>query len=608
MDYLNHSLFKSNKQKHVRFSRDVLSVIDGANTLAHMNMNNWRMSYEQHFQTIINIKENTYNQEINYGGLGTQITLLVIKVAYESTLKNSKLIREPEVPYLEYVFANNMDEVRTLDNILILSGTKDKKLPKILLSNPNKSYKAKVEIIACTTDIHADELKTLVQLNDKTFDIYDLEYKNLLSDDSGSSIIIQRDVNMPIASFTLERIANIELNGKLMSIDDTALGKINLFFKDQFNCLQAYSLINWVMADTANNSITYNMLPDIEAPTVIYNTDFSTTINLLEYEVCSTCDHDKYLITKDDLISLLINKVVDNRDGAIYIDGNNIILTKVNQNIPKEAITEGGKYNCIVDVTDMAGNRKTDVFVLTIKDGNGAKIVLGDLGYDLYNSALNGVYPSASIFVDDFTNKTITKQDILDLCIERVFDDIDGVIPVITNNIKAIIRNDSFDEVNNIKEAGMYTVEFSVKDSHENVTSVLYYEGVALELTFINMYVQTNQAPQIMFNNIQHLYLFKYNNFIDKTTLKNILISSIVDDRDVLTFDNILNVSIYKTHNGVDGIGEVLKIADDIGYYFNTIVESEVIAVHQRGIYRISMVIADKNGAISVNDIEIVMI
>jgi hypothetical protein len=608
MDYLNHSLFKSNKQKHVRFSRDVLSVIDGANTLAHMNMNNWRTSYEQHFQTTFNIKEKTYHQEINYGGLGTQITLLVIKVVYESILKNEKLIKDPEIPYLEYVFANNMDEVRTLDNILILSGTKNKKLPKIFLNNPNVSYRAKVEIIACTTDIHADELKSLVQLNEHNFDIYELGYLNLISDDSGTAIIIQKDVNEHIANIALDRIANIELNGKLMSVDDTALGKINLFFKNQYECLQAYSLINWALNDPANNIITYNMLPDITAPTIVYKHNFSTTINLLDYEVCSTCTHDKYSITKEDIIDLLIERVEDDRDGSIYIDNNNVKLTKVNQNLPLEAISEGGKYNLIVDVTDMAGNRKTDVFVLTVKDGNGAKIILGDLGYDFYNSALNGTYPSETLFVDDFTNNTITKQNIIDLCIDKVIDDIDGQITAITNNITVIIRDDSFELVDNIKQAGLYTIEFYVKDSHDNISSVLYYNNIALELPYINMFAQVNQAPIIEFNQMSHIYLFEHKNSIDKTTLKNLLVSSIYDDRDVLSTNNILNVSIYKTHYGVENSGDVVKIIHDVPCYFNVQDEREVISITENGIYKISMVIVDKNGGISVNDTELLVL
>jgi hypothetical protein len=351
MDYLNHSLFKSDKQKHVRFSRETLSVIDGANTLAHINMNNWRTKYEQFFQTTIFLKEDSYHQEINYGGLGTQITFIMLKVSYEQTVKKT---HTKETPYLEYIFGTNVEEVRSFDGILVLSGTEEKKLPKIYLNNPNKTYRAKVEILACTTQIHNEELAVMTQMDDTVFDIQDLEYTNLISDDYGSGVIvIQREPNQPIASFSLDRLSNIELNGRIMTVDDTAIGKMNLFFKDVFHCLQAYSLINWTLQDPVKNMITYNLPPDEEAPTVIMKPTYNLYFELMQdaYMVCPDCDHsNKYMITKDEIISKLIDKVVDNRDGSIYIDGSNVILREINSNIKLEAISKIGNLTTIEEV------------------------------------------------------------------------------------------------------------------------------------------------------------------------------------------------------------------------------------------------------------------
>jgi hypothetical protein len=370
MDYLNHSLFKSNKQKHVRFSRETLSVIDGANTLAHINMNNWRTQYEQFFQTTIFLKEDSYHQEINYGGLGTQITFIMIKVSYEPT---DKRLDKKDTPYLEYIFGTNTDEVRTFDNILVLSGTDEKKLPKIFLNNPNKKHKAKVEILACTTEIHSEELPDLVQLNNNTFDIHDLEYSHLISDDYGTSIIIQREPNQPMASFALDRISNIELNGRIMIVDDSAIGSINLFFKSVYHCLQAYSLINWTLKDPVNNMITYNLPPDTQPPRIIWKSTFNVNFDLTYYEVCSECDiNNKYMITKEDIIYALVDKIEDYdsvgnlRDGEIYIDSSNVTLTEVNQNLKLEAITKTGKYHFTLEVSDMAGNIETAALVLTV--------------------------------------------------------------------------------------------------------------------------------------------------------------------------------------------------------------------------------------------------
>jgi hypothetical protein len=486
MDYLNHSLFKSNKQKHVKFAKDVLSVVDGAKTLAHMNMNTWNIPYEQYFQSTFYIKEDTYNQEINYGGLGTQVTLLVLKVSYESILKKERLVRNPEVPHLQYFFATNIDDIRSIDNIMLLSGTKDKKLPKIFLSNPNKTYRAKVEIMACTTDIHTEELPTLNLLDVKTFDIHGLVFNNLVSDDSGTGIIVQKDINTPLMNFSLERLSNIELSGKLMIIDDTAIGKVNLFFINQYECLQAYSLINWALNDMSNNIITADMTADISAPVITYKSTFSTEVNILDYEVCSSCTVDKYLITKYDLIELLIEKVVDDRDGDVYLDETNLTITKINQNLNKEAISEGGKYSLVIDVHDMAGNRKTDVFVLSVTDGKAPRIVLGELGLDFYENSLNGTPQAIQINLANFDG-VITQQDILDLAIERIYDDIDGEIPAVTHYVSVKIIDTSLVLHKHITTPGRYSIQFNVIDTHGNSSNVLYNDITALPHRYITI-------------------------------------------------------------------------------------------------------------------------
>src|SRR4051812_35246947 len=104
MDYLKHSFFKPTN-KVVKFTKDSITVIDGASTYSQLSLSNWKMPYQQFFQTFINLKNNTYNQEVNYGGLGTQITFIVIKVTYETVEK--KLCPDVEVPHLQYFLGTN---------------------------------------------------------------------------------------------------------------------------------------------------------------------------------------------------------------------------------------------------------------------------------------------------------------------------------------------------------------------------------------------------------------------------------------------------------------------------------------------------------------------
>jgi hypothetical protein len=68
------------------------------------------------------------------------------------------------------------------------------------------------------------------------------------------------------------------------------------------------------------------------------------------------------VITKNDLIGLLINSVVDNRDGIMSITGSNLILLGTESNLVS-SITSTGTHSLSFDFSDIAQNYLDGVII-----------------------------------------------------------------------------------------------------------------------------------------------------------------------------------------------------------------------------------------------------
>src|SRR6266403_208164 len=619
----NNSLVKP-FSKYIKLYKEDFVAIEGSNTKNKLSLSDLKIPYEQYLYTEVMLKEDSYHHEIPYGALGDEVTILIVKITYVPVVKT--LTPDPEVPYVQYFFRNNEEEIRNIDSLLILSGTKDKKLPKIYLNNPNKKYRAKVEIFTATQEVVFGTGVTFVPINESVFSIQDLEYTNIVSDANGVSIIVQTDSNTPLANIAIDRISNIEISGRLLIIDDTAIGKINLFFINDFHCLQAFSLINWAIKDPQNNIITISTGPDLIVPVITYASTFTTSISLLDYPV-GTSGTAGYLITKQNLINLFIDNIEDNRDGLVYVDSSNVTITKVNQNLKRESISEIGKYNYTLDVFDTAGNLTSDSFILNITDNNPPQIILNTLGYELYQNSTSGTGGTSGfvlqphIYLEDFSSNIIDKQDLIDLLISMVLDTADGVITANTNNIEITITDfQGVTIVSEIDSPGYYDIYFQAVDLNNNVSTSLW-KDIDTELldlsnapfTNLSIEIRANQPPVVnFFSTIPNISLMAQGGIVSKSVLQNLLIDNITDDRDGIITSNILNISLFKTYfwdstAGTAGAGTAgVVVVDGFNtYVFEPIPAVEMIATTTEGIYIVKVLVVDSDGGLALEEVSV---
>lgn len=614
---VNGGMFPDKPTKNIKFTSNgiggcKLVVTEGSDIVASIDTCKWETDYEQFFTTSMFLKKHTNDVAIQYGNLGTQITFIAIFVEYELAIPSSK----PPLtdPYLTYIFETDVDVVRPINKIFIHSGTKDQRIPKIFLSNPSQEWNARISILASTEELTFDEV-TSNPIGDSVITFENLEYTNLESDGQGLSILDNN--NETLIFIVWQNISNIELNGKIITIDDSAVGRVNLSFKTDFDSQQAYSLILWSMSDPSVNIIVAPASADLISPVITYNGSFTTEILLEDYPrggTNGTAGIGDDLITKDDLITLQINEVNDDRDGLIILDANNISLSLVGSTTEIDAITEIGKYNFIIDVCDNANNCTTDSFILNVKDEMPPQIILNSFGIQILNeNGTNGTFgQSTNVYLEDYSSDTIEQQDILNLLIDSIYDTRDGDILNHINNVVTTINevgsNVLLTEIDGI---GNYEIRFQVPDSDGNIGEDFYSViDSALNRDFIRLQISENQAPEIFFNNYTPLFLSGYSGqTLTKTDLNILAIDQVTDDRDGIITTDVLNIRIFQNgipaaSAGTSSVFVLYSTAGTSGEFFDPISEVELISIVDKGQYFVKVSVTDSDGANTTEDDE----
>ena len=278
-----NSMFSKNKgNKKVKFSCTPsgasLSVVSGATTLSKMELCDWSQNFNQYAQSTIYLEAGAIDREIQYGGLGTQVTFLAIKVEYvkaqkpitvysncgcssctetndcDGTYAEQQTQYAPKScsgapnypstsniePHLAYAFETNPIEIRFLKDLMFLTGTEDHRIPKVFLTNPMLEKDAIVTIIASTESITFDDA-TVTNVGDDIITVEHLEYTDLTSSNTilnvNSSAGTVLDMRWQDIT-TYSTSGDFQRNGRIIIVDDYVQGTINLSFFNEFHAFQ----------------------------------------------------------------------------------------------------------------------------------------------------------------------------------------------------------------------------------------------------------------------------------------------------------------------------------------------------------------------------------
>jgi hypothetical protein len=258
--------------------------------------------------------------------------------------------------------------------MLVLTGNSTNRIKQLYLTNPNTKYPVALEVMVANIDDSYSFFNDTVNQSGTTFT--GLEWTDIKSHIIGESIKIM-DKGTPARPLIYLEIANIETiekSGNILIIDDASYGTIFLQFLTEFDTYQANSLLNFIM-ENPNVNIVDGYPADNQEPiltfysqvgnsgnyiafngstsSVPYSTSdgltFSTSIDLLTYGTASG------IIDKQQLIYLLIDNIIDNRDGTMSMQPTNLIIQDSNST-ELSLITTPGTYSLKFNFSDISHN------------------------------------------------------------------------------------------------------------------------------------------------------------------------------------------------------------------------------------------------------------
>jgi len=364
---------------YIKFQGGDLIAIEGANTVERQMLSDLKFNYKQLLRGRIILKPGQVNYLMNHLGLGDNATFVSLVARYDAKSK----IEEDN--YINWSFYDDLTKTYSMCQYMCLTGNSTNRVKQLYLTNPNASYAVTLDVMVAVLDDSYNFFNDVINQSGTSF--VNLELSSIETYVQGESIVIVDSNSKPLIYIILNNIETIEISGQILTIDDSALGKIFLHFKTVGDAKQANSLLNYILENPNINIADLNPLSDEEPPVVYflstvgassstayidfngatdsvpygttYGNTFSTTISLGSYGTNSQ-------IAKSTLIDILVDYVDDNRDGIITLSTQSMVLTgtagtTVNQ------VSGQGTYSLTFDLTDIAGNNLTGVILnLTI--------------------------------------------------------------------------------------------------------------------------------------------------------------------------------------------------------------------------------------------------
>ena len=366
------SLFGPGSQYIKTNSGDFIAT-EGSNIRERLMLSDLRIPYKQILKSRVILKKGQTNYLLNHLGFGDNATFLAIKAVYDT---KSKVESDN---YIQYSYYDDLGRTYTFSQLLTLTGNSSNRVKQLYLTNPNPNYPVYLDVMVAVIDDNYEFFNDNVNQSATTFT--GLEVGDIKTHVIGESIVIydKSTPKRPLIYFNLSDINSIEREGKVLTIDDSTLTTVLLQFTTVEEAAKAQSLLNYVI-DNPYVDIDAIDPNDSEDPILYffsnvggalgtgsyiefdgsnlgpfdtsYGYTFSTSIEMATYGTSS--------INRSKLGTLLINKILDNRDGTMsYVDSNLII----NGSSSMTTITATGSYVLTFDFSDIALNYLDGVFV-----------------------------------------------------------------------------------------------------------------------------------------------------------------------------------------------------------------------------------------------------
>jgi hypothetical protein len=372
-----NSLF-GDRSQFIKLQNSDFVAINGVNTTERLIGSDIRIPYKQILKSRIILKAGQANYLLNHLGLGDNATFLAIKATYNTASVNE------EDNYVDYYYYDNLSSRFSFNQLVVLTGNSTSRIKQLYLTNPNSKYSVTLDIMVAVIDDTYTFFPDTINQTGTSFT--GLSYTDISSHIVGESIVISDVNNRPLVYINLSTINSISRTSTILTIDDETLGTLLLMFLTEYDAIQAHSILTYVLSNPSIDIANIDPLADSVDPVVYFNSyvggtgatisssltssiptyaggssysvtgyTFSTSISLSTFGISN-------VITKNSLVDLLIDSIIDNRDGVMSITGSNLILLGTESNL-LSSITSTGTHSVSFDFSDIAQNYLDGVII-----------------------------------------------------------------------------------------------------------------------------------------------------------------------------------------------------------------------------------------------------
>lgn len=388
MPYIKPNNFYT-AQKVIKPYECSMLVIEGPNLKGKLSLEGLELKYENFNLSQLILNPESTDQPLLYGFLGNNITFLMVRAKYIPTDPMWAVETEQ---YIDFYYGDNPTQIRSMGELLLLTGNSTKRIPQIYFNNPSTKNKVYLEILMANLEqeslVNPNQYKQQSHFNN-------LYYNSLISDiiyyttptSTGSTElrIIDGEGNslIYIPYSNIRTIQKVDAYSLIIGLDTEE--KVRLNFLSEFNTDQANSRLNWVLKSQRYRIMTIND-PEIDIIPPVYTwnnvlsgsttgiTSGTTTVYLLPSGTT---------YTTTNIIDIMISGITDNRDGDMSIYDTNIEMFILNDIVPLTGITDVGTYYIKFAIKDLAGNTNTVykyISIYSVSDGVISSGFWDDLG------------------------------------------------------------------------------------------------------------------------------------------------------------------------------------------------------------------------------------
>ena len=360
--YIQPNLLLTPTEKLIKPYECSWIVIEGPNMKGKLNLDGLEIRYDSYYLSQVTLNVTAKDQPLMYGFLGNSVTFLMIRAKYMPLDPNWAVETEQ---YIQYYFADDPGQVRTMGQMLMLTGNSTHRIPQIFFNNPSSKYQVYLEVLMANLP-QTDLTNTQQYAQNSSFS--GLYWNSIISDiinysiptSTGSTELKILDINSnTVAVVPYNNIRTItKISSTILLIGLDTEEKIKLEFLSEFNCDQANSRINWVLKDKQNRILTKTNPPyDTTSPTFLWNnvltgittgiTSGTTTLYLLP---------TGQTYTSTSIKEIFLSGITDNMDGAISIYDTIVEMYQLGDLVPTTGMTNVGVYDVKFSVRDLASN------------------------------------------------------------------------------------------------------------------------------------------------------------------------------------------------------------------------------------------------------------